>query len=304
MEKEIFVIQKSDFPQTLQNIHRPPGHLYIRGTLPKETSEHRYLCVVGSRSYTEYGKAAVNNIIRGLAGYPITIVSGLAFGIDSIAHQAALDAGLTCMTFPGSTLEWNSIYPPPHIDLARKIVENDGCLISQWQSNYPTGTWAFPARNRLMAGISHATLIVEARKGSGSLMTAKYAEEFDREVMAIPGPIDSPSSYGPHMLIKNGAACITSAEDILDAFGFVYEKQLNLTSDSKNSNKQTNFQYSHLDQISQKIIQIIQRGNHSEDLIRECIEIGTTELNQKLSELEIYGVIEVDRTGIKLLGVK
>jgi DNA protecting protein DprA len=190
----------------------------IIGTMPSD--EYKFLCIVGSRTYSTYGKDACRKLILGLRGYPIVVVSGLAVGIDSFAHEAALEAGLKTISFPGSGLDPSVLYPSSKRYLAKQIVESGGALISRFNSLQKSDNWTFPSRNRLMAGVSHATMIIEARRGSGTLITAKYAEEFNRDVLAVPGPIDSELSYGPHMLIRRGATPITSSQDILEALGF------------------------------------------------------------------------------------
>lgn len=211
-------IQKEKYPFLLRQITQLTPEMDIIGTLP--TDDHAFLCVVGSRSYSNYGKDSCRKLILGLRGYPIVIVSGMAIGMDSFAHEAALEAGLTTISFPGSGLDPSVLYPSSSRQLAKRIIAAGGALISRFPSLQLATDWTFPSRNRLMAGISHATLIIEARRGSGTLITAKYAEEFNRDVLAVPGPIDSELSYGPHMLIRRGATPITSSQDILEALGF------------------------------------------------------------------------------------
>lgn len=211
-------ISKASFPFLLKQISQLPEEMDYIGTIPGD--KNKFLCVVGSREYTPYGREACEKIIHGLKGFPVVIVSGLAFGIDSIAHEAALAAGLTTISFPGSGLDSSVMYPSKHLNLAQKIVDSGGALISRFESHQEQTYWTFPSRNRLMAGMSHATLIIEARRGSGTLLTAEYATQFDRDVLAIPGSIFSEHTYGPHMLISRGATPIISSEDVLRALGF------------------------------------------------------------------------------------
>jgi len=164
-------------------------------------------------------------LIHGLRGYPVVVVSGLAIGIDSISHHAALDAGLETVAFPGSGLAESALYPASRRKLAHRIVDSGGALISPFPYEQPGALWTFPVRNQLMAGMSHATLIIEARKGSGTLITAEHALEFSRDVLAVPGSIFSDLSYGPHMLLSRGAAPASSSEDILRALG-LYDASL------------------------------------------------------------------------------
>ena len=280
---EISTILRESYPPTLANMKYPPRRLYYRGRFPAPVG-HRYLCVVGSRKWTSYGRDAVNKVISGLKGYPITIVSGLAIGIDSIAHVAALNAKLHCVAFPGSSLDWDSIYPREHLDLARRIVAGGGALVSRWDIGYETGKWAFPARNQLMAGLSHATLIVEAAEHSGSLMTADHSTEFNRDVFAIPGPIFSPTSYGPHMLIRHGAALISSSADLLKELGF---EPSGIENDREG-------QLRKLDEASLMIVKALTNEEANTDDLTERTGLRLAVLNEKLSYLEMEGMVKND----------
>lgn len=188
----------------------------IVGHMPKT---EKYLAVVGSRKYSEYGKAVCETLIEGLRGYPITIVSGLALGMDSIGHRAAMRAGLPTIAIPGSGLDEEYLYPPSHRHLAREIVERGGALLSEFADDYPSYPSNFPQRNRIIAGMSEATLVIEAELKSGTLITSKLAIEYNRDVLTVPHPIFSKTSEGPHMLLRLGATPITSSEDIINALG-------------------------------------------------------------------------------------
>ena len=220
MKNIIVEIPPEDFPPALREIPQPPEILYLRGTLPDPTQFY-YLAVVGSRKFTAYGREAVERIISGLAGYPICIVSGLAMGIDAIAHRAALDAGLPTVAIPGSGLDSSAIYPRSNLALAREIVENGGALLSEFAPDLRAAPWTFPQRNRIMAGISQSTLVIEAEEKSGTLITARMAVDYNRNVFAVPGSIFSAPSKGTNKLIRQGATPITSAQDLLEELGFV-----------------------------------------------------------------------------------
>lgn len=213
---EIRNLEKKDFPPLLNEINDPPKSLRIVGELPKT---EKYLAVVGSRKYSEYGKAICEKLIEGLSGYSITIVSGLALGIDSIAHRSALKAGLKTIAIPGSGLSEKVLYPSSHRNLAKEIVESGGCLLSEFADNIPGYPSNFPERNRIIAGMSHATLVIEAELKSGTLITSKLATEYNRDVYTVPNSIFSKTSEGPHMLLRLGATPITSSEDIVSALG-------------------------------------------------------------------------------------
>ncbi len=276
----------------------PPPKLFVRGKFPAPENQ-KYLCVVGSRSWTSYGRDSTRRLIYGLKGYPITIVSGLAVGIDSIAHMAALEAGLHCVAFPGSSLDWEEIYPQIHLDLAKRIVASGGALLSPWEPGYPIGNWAFPARNRLMAGLSHATLIIEAGQKSGSLMTAKYAENFNRDVFAVPGHIHAEQSYGTHMLIRRGAALITSPRDILSELGFRLPRigRAGACNDLYISLPSTIAE----DKISLSILGILRLEDSNTDDLLEKTNITIPVLCEKLSLLELEGLIKMDGSTITLV---
>src|SRR3989304_10265486 len=209
-----------EFPKALLEIPQPPGKLFVVGELP-DPSEYYYLSVVGSRKYTSYGRETCERIIQGLAGYPICIVSGLALGIDGIAHRAALDAGLRTVAVPGSGLAPSVIYPRAHLGLAKEIVENGGALLSEYESDFHATPWSFPQRNRIMAGLSQGVLIIEAEEKSGTLITARMALDYNRNVFTVPGPIFSATSKGTNNLLRQGATPITCAKDLLEEIGFV-----------------------------------------------------------------------------------
>ncbi|HYF09987.1 MAG TPA: DNA-processing protein DprA [Candidatus Paceibacterota bacterium] len=214
--EEVRTLSPAEFPPLLAEIPDTPKTLYLRGALP-DWNNYKILAVVGSRKYTDYGKEAVTKIIRELAGYPVMIVSGLALGIDSIAHQAALEAGLLTIAVPGSGLSDRAIYPAQHLGLAKRIVDSGGALLSEYAPDFHATLWSFPQRNRIMAGMSHATLVIEAEKKSGTLITSRLATEYNRDVLTVPGPIFSKTSEGPHMLIRLGATPVSSGADVLEA---------------------------------------------------------------------------------------
>lgn len=204
-------ITDPDYPPLLRQIADPPLLLYVRGTF--QACDQNALAVVGTRSATEYGKRMTAHLVEPLARQGVTIISGLAYGIDSAAHQAALRAGgRTIAVLPCSI---DRLYPSAQGALAAQIIAN-GCLISE----FPLGTRAerhnFPQRNRIISGLAYGVLIVEASEKSGALITADYALEQGREVFAVPGSALSPASSGTNALIRNGATLTTSAADILE----------------------------------------------------------------------------------------
>lgn len=224
MDFPISRVSTSVFSPMLMEITDPPPHIYMRGaTLPAEA---KYLAVVGSRNYSNYGKQVAEHLISGLHGYNIAIISGLALGIDTIAHTAALEAGLYTLAVPGSGIDDESLYPRRNIHLAQRILERDGGLISEYEPGFKATPWSFPKRNRIMVGLSHAVLLIEASERSGTLITARLTGEYNRDLLAVPGSIFSENSRGVHQFLKLGATPVTSPEDILEALHLDTERQL------------------------------------------------------------------------------
>ena len=216
MNFPISSIKPKDISELLPEIPECPKSLRIQGEFPVR---EKYLAVVGSRKYSEYGKAVCEHLIKGLAGQSICIVSGLALGIDAIAHRAALASGLATIAVPGSGLSEKVLYPSSHRGLAQTILEKGGCLISEFEDDFKATTWSFPQRNRIVVGLSHATFVIEAELKSGTLISSKYAIDFNRDVFTVPHSIFSKTSEGPHMLLRLGATPITSSADIIAGLG-------------------------------------------------------------------------------------
>ncbi|MDP7384508.1 MAG: DNA-processing protein DprA, partial [Nitrospinota bacterium] len=207
------------FPELLRHIIAAPGALFVEGTLQKE--DELAIAVVGMRRPTPYGRRMARKLAGGLAERGFTIASGMAYGIDAEAHRAALDAGGRTLAVMGCGLGTN--YPADHEDL-RKQIAASGAVISEFPWNEPPRKYNFPRRNRLISGLSIATLIVEAAERSGSLITARLALEQGREVMAVPGPTDTGRSAGCHGLLKDGAHLIEKVEDVMEALpSYIHE---------------------------------------------------------------------------------
>ncbi len=216
-------IYREGFGTLLSQISDPPKQLYVAGnhTLLTPTDPNTiFLCVIGSRKYTDYGKTICQAFMERLRGLPIVIVSGLALGIDSIAHRAAIDTGLPTIAVPGSGLHPSVIYPRSHLNLAREIIDHGGLILSEYDPLSSASHWSFPVRNRIMAGLSHKVLIIEAEENSGTLITAHLALDYNREVLTVPGSVFSSTSKGPHSLLRRGAIAISSGEDLLEALGY------------------------------------------------------------------------------------
>ncbi len=209
----VIKIHDSAYPRRLKEIHSPPKLLYIKGVLPVYTN--LALAVVGTRKTSPYGRAITPTLVGALARAGVLIVSGLALGIDALAHQAALDAGGQTIAVLGCGLD--AVYPVANWQLANEIVSRGGALISEYPPGTPPLKQHFPARNRIISGLSRGVLVIEGSEDSGSLITAKFAVDQNRDVLAVPGNIMSKTSTGPNNLIKMGAKAVTSAEDVLAA---------------------------------------------------------------------------------------
>jgi len=227
MRDDIRQLAPHEFPKLLKEIPDTPEKLYLKGSLPSD--EYRFLCVVGSRSYTSYGKDVCEKLIGELAGYPIVIVSGLAIGIDAIAHKAALDSGLNTIAVPGSGLNRDVLYPKTNAGLAKSILESGGALLSEFEPEEEATPYNFPRRNRIMAGLSHAVLVIEAQQKSGTLITARLATDYNRDVLTVPHSIFSKTGEGPHMLIRTGAVPVTSPAHIPEALDIQPEEKHDTT---------------------------------------------------------------------------
>lgn len=223
LEKEkIEAIAVSDkrYPKLLSQISDPPPIIYVRGNWEILNSE--CFAVVGTRSLTDYGKRVTPSITKEIAKAGFTIVSGLARGIDALAHKAAIEAKKTTIAVLGCGLDWNVFFPPQNRRLAQEILDKGGAIISELPYGTHGTAFTFPQRNRIISGLSRGVLVVEADIKSGALITARSAVDQNRDVFAVPGNIFSPVSAGTNLYIKKGAKPVTSAEDILTEYGISY----------------------------------------------------------------------------------
>lgn len=206
---------RKEWPAQLLEIPQLPPKLWIRGTMPPAGT--KLLTVVGSRAMTRYGQEVCQKLIAGLAGYPISIVSGLALGVDACAHRAALGAGLHTISIPGSGLDDSVISPRTNFALAKDILAAGGALVSEQEPLHQPRLGEFPSRNRLMVGLSDAVLVIEAGEKSGTLITARLASEYNRDLLCVPHRIGDPHAFGPHLFLRLGAALVTEPVHILEA---------------------------------------------------------------------------------------
>jgi DNA processing protein len=205
-----------DFPPLLRAIHDPPAGLFLRGTAEPELLSRPAVAVVGARACSGYGASVARSLGRELAAAGLVVVSGLARGIDAEAHRGALEAERTTVAVLGCGIDRD--YPAVHAELARRVADA-GLIVSEYAPGVEPAPWRFPARNRIVAGLCAATVVIEARERSGALITADLALEEGREVFAVPGEITSSLSAGTNALLKLGAAPLTSSADVLASFG-------------------------------------------------------------------------------------
>jgi len=219
MATDVRQLTQKEFPSLIGEMPKKdiPKSLYLRGTMPPQ--DFKMLCVVGSRACTPYGRRQTAKLIVGLAQYPVAIVSGLALGIDGEALKAALDVGLPAVAVLPSSVDDASIYPTTNRPLAQRILARGGALISETKGPHKAAIHDFPKRDRLMAGMAHATLVIEAGEKSGTLITARLALDYNRELLAIPHELEKPSGEGANRLLREGAVLVRNADDILQALG-------------------------------------------------------------------------------------
>ena len=211
---QILLETSADYPRNLREIHDPPGVLFVRGSI--EPPDQLGIAIVGSRHATQYGLAQAQRLAESLARAGLTIISGLARGIDAAAHRGALAAGGRTLAILGSGVL--RIYPPEHVELAEQVVAA-GAVISESPPHSPPLAGAFPQRNRIISGLSLGVIVVEASLQSGALISARHAMEQGREVFAVPGRVDSRMSRGCHQLIRDGAKLVETADDVLEELG-------------------------------------------------------------------------------------
>ena len=204
------------YPPLLREIPDPPAVLWLRGEAAPELLERPSVAIVGARACSSYGRSVARTLGRELAAAGLVVVSGMARGIDSEAHRGALDAGGVTVAVLGCGIDRD--YPAAHRDLASRIVQR-GLIVSEYEAGVEPAPWRFPARNRIIAGLCTATVVVEARERSGALITADFALEDGREVMVVPGEITSSVSAGSNALLRLGATPVTAAADVLEVYG-------------------------------------------------------------------------------------
>ena len=260
------------WPRLLE-IPEPPKFLYVRGTIPKP--DIKLITMVGSRKMSQYGKDAIEHLVAGLADYPVAIVSGLALGVDGAVHRAAMKYGIPTIAFPGSGLNDDAIYPATHKWLAQEILQNGGALVSEFPPDEKGHLHFFPQRNRIMVGVSDAVVVIEAGLKSGTLITARLAVDYNRELLVVPHSIFSDGGAGGHVFMKLGATPARSSSDILEAVGIVEEKNIETLS---------------LTSEEEEVLALLAEPMPRDELLRE-LGIPTGTANVLLAQMELRGLI-------------
>lgn len=266
----------SDVPEKLRNIPQPPNRLFVRGADLQELLERPCVTIIGSRKVSAYGKAVTTKLASELATAGVVVISGLALGVDSLAHRAALGVGgLTIAVLPTGL---DRVYPAVHQNLAQQIVERGGALVSEYPEGGRTYKMHFIERNRIASGLGDALLVTEAAEKSGTLHTANFALEQGKPVLAVPGNITSLTSTGTNNLIKTGATPITKVEDVLHALGIAPTSKKAQAPHSNNPHEQT-------------LLDLIFSGTNdgTDLLLRSGLDVSL--FNQTLTMLEIRGQI-------------
>lgn len=275
----IITLGSENYPRLLKEIYSPPPLLYYKGTIKKDDDFN--IAIVGTRKFTNYGKQVAENLSEQLTKNGLTIVSGLALGIDTLAHNACLNAGGITIAVLGTGIDRQSIYPSANRYLAEKIVASGGAIVSEFPLETLPLRFNFPQRNRIIAGLSLATLVVEAGEKSGALITANFACEQNRDVFAVPGNIFSPVSMGPNNLIKQGAKPVTSANDILEALDL---KNISTYIDNKKIIGETDEEEIILKHLNYETLYI-------DELIR-LTGLSTATISATLTIMEMKGMIK------------
>ena len=278
MYKGAIDINSPEYPSLLKEISDPPRTLYYKGNLDSAIFG-KCLTVVGTRCMTRYGKQITDILVSEIAANGITIVSSFMYGIDAAAHKAAVDeGGKTIAVMPCGI---DRIYPEDQEVLYNEILDSGGLVISELQADSPPALWTFARRNRIMAGISQGTVVIEAGEKSGSLSTAELARRYKREVFSVPGPLTSSVSKGTMKLIKEGAHLVTEASDVLYYYGI---KAVSSLGDEKRVHSQLN-------ELEQSIIEHLMREPMEINLISRFTKVSIPELSTALSVMQLKGVL-------------
>ncbi len=285
----ILIPEDEAYPQALRSIKEAPVALYVLGQLP---SKHQ-ACIgmVGTRKITPYGRRAATTLAEGLAEAGAVIVSGLARGVDSYCHAAAVRKAKPTLAVIGTGI--GRCYPAENRELARAILQHGGAIISELPFNKPPNAFHFPRRNRIIAALSELVVVVEGEAKSGALITAKLALEMGKDVLAVPGPIDSPQSAGPNNLIRDGAGVVTCVKDIID---YIPEPEL-FDLQTPSTDKEVQQTAQDLPDTQKRVLEYIGSQEVSADQLVEALGLSVPEAASVLFELEVQGFL-TSRAGL------
>lgn len=272
-----------DYPKPLRNIYDPPLALYVRGTLEKR--DRHSVAVVGTRTPTHYGSSVTDRLSYQLAKAGFTVISGLARGVDTAAHKAALKGDGRTIAVLGSAID--KLYPAENAELADRIAEH-GAVISEYTMGRPSDRTTFPYRNRIVSGMSMGLLVVEASKESGAMITADMAAEQGKTIFAVPGRIDQPSSRGTHHLIKEGARLVEDVDDILQEFDALLP-----TEQKKSAKQNTKRPDVPLSEPEQAIVKALWKGNLDVDELTREAALPSAKVSAMLMGLEMKRVVRI-----------
>ncbi len=281
----IYLPEDEEYPESLKTIKEPPVALYVLGKLPLETQP--LAGMVGTRKITPYGRRAADKLAGELTQCGVTVVSGLARGVDSVCHAAAVRLQKPTVAVIGTGV--GRCYPPENRPLAKAILQYGGAIVSELPVDSPPSAFHFPRRNRIIAALSHIVTVIEGEVKSGALITAKLALEMGKDVLAVPGPIDSPQSAGPNQLIKDGAGVVSCVQDIID---YIPERlRFGLSEKPLQALPAAKAEEAGLDDESKRVLEVIGPGEASLDAVVEALQIDVPQAASLLFELEVKGIL-------------
>jgi DNA processing protein len=260
------------FPPLLSAIHDPPPGLFLRGVAEPALLAQPAVAIVGARACSAYGRQIARSIGRDLGAAGLVVVSGLARGVDAEAHRGALEAAATTVAVLGCGIDRD--YPAAHRELARQVADT-GLIVAEYAPGVEPAPWRFPARNRIVAGLCAATIVVEARERSGALITADFALEEGREVFAVPGEITSSLSAGTNALLRLGATPLTSAQDVLESYGLSAAATV----------------APELSETAARVLERVREGAVGADALARATRLAAGAVAVALTELELAGVV-------------
>lgn len=281
----VFIKNIDEYPELLGKIGGAPKQLYCRGAWGPELFS-RCLAVVGTRKMTQYGRRVTEQIVGEVAAAGVTIVSGFMYGVDATAHRAALRVGgKTIAVMPCGI---DVVHPEYQADMYQEILDSGGLVVSEYEGTHPATIWTFPRRNRIVAGLSKATLVIEAGEGSGALITANLAKKYGRKVFAVPNPLTSAVSQGVNQLLKEGAELTDSAAGILQYYG-LRTKSAELRGTSTRN-------YAELkDEIEQRIVRLLEKEMLQIDELARKLVMPASQVGAAVSMLQLEGFISEEQ---------